>query len=87
MEIRFLEREREKKKRNDERQMESAVDMTASSLERKDLLLLQLYGCICIYMIPQNADMCWDLGRAECVCACVCVSMFVMLEDLTGTAC
>lgn len=42
--------------------MESVVDMTASSLESADLLLVQLQGCICIYMIPQNADMCWDVS-------------------------
>lgn len=57
------------KKRNDEKQMESAVDMTASSLESADLPLVQLHGCICIYMIPQNVVTCWDLSLAQlCVC-------------------
>lgn len=60
----------EKKKRNAENQMGSAVDMTASSLESADLLLVQLHGCICIYMIPQNADMCGDLSVAICECLC-----------------
>lgn len=65
------------KKRNAEKQMESAVDMTASSLESADLPLVQLHGCICIYMIPQNAVTCWDFSLAQlCVClvyVCVCV--------------
>lgn len=60
----------EKKKRNAENQMGSAVDMTASSLESADLLLVQLHGRICIYMIPQNADMCGDLSVAICECLC-----------------
>lgn len=71
------------KKRNDEKQMESAVDMTASSLESADLPFVQLHGCICIYMIPQNADMCWDLSLAICkrlhtwrVAVCLCLGIF-----------
>lgn len=84
--------------RDDEKQMESGADMTASSLESADLLLVQLHGCICIYMIPQNAVMCWDLSPAICectimcvpcvhVCACVRASIFTTLDDLTGAAC
>lgn len=59
--------------RNDEKQMESAVDMTAPSLESADLLLVQLHGCICIYMIPPKR--CHVPGFEPCylqVCACVC---------------
>ena len=50
---------------------------------RAHLLLVQLHGCICIYMIPQNAVMCGDLSIAiwqttiMCVpCVCVCVQAF-----------
>ena len=85
------------RKKNDEKQMESAVDMTASRLESTDLLLLQLHGCICIYMIPQNADMCWDFGiylqilahimYVPCVIVCAGASMFMILGDLTATDC
>lgn len=69
--------EKKKKKRNDKKQMESAADMTASSLESADLQLVQLHGCICIYMIPQNAVMCWDLRLAVCNCARVCECLCV----------
>lgn len=74
MEIRSFEKRKKerRKKRKDEKQMESVVDMTASSLASVDLLLVQLHGCICIYMIPQNAVMCWDLSLAICVHVCVC---------------
>lgn len=73
-----------KKKRNDEKQMESAADMTASSLESADLLLAQLHGCICIYMIPQNAVMCGDLSLAVCQCLCtiMCVQHVCTCEDI-----
>ncbi len=69
-----------KKKGNDEKQMESAADMTASSLESADLQLVQLHGCICIYMIPQNAVMCWDLSLAICECVCVSVCVCVCVQ-------
>lgn len=79
-----LERQKKKKKRNDEKQMESAADMTASSLESTDLLLVQLHGCICIYMIPQNADMRLDLSPAicECLCTVVCVPYVCICEHI-----
>lgn len=72
--------------------MESASDMTAPSLESADLLLMQLHGCICIYMIPQNAVMCWNMSLTQlCGCrVCVCVHVYgsiFTLDDLTGAAC
>lgn len=75
-----------KKKRNDEKQMESAVDMTASSLESADLLLVQLHGMHLHLYDPSKR--CHVLAfEPRYLCVCVCVSIYRKLDDLTGAAC